>query len=80
VPAGTVPAVVVGLAMEKRTTFEPMEWKPIISPVDPVAEPRESSEPITISPSTVPVRATVPLVVPATLCAETVDKVNAAVP
>ncbi len=45
-----------------------------------VAEPSELSEPITISPRTVPVRATVPLVVPAALYAETVDKVNAAVP
>ena len=45
-----------------------------------MADPSESREPITISPGTVPVRARVPLVVPAALYAATVDKVNAAVP
>ena len=45
-----------------------------------MADPNESSEPMTISPSTVPVRARVPLVVTAALYAATVDKVNAAVP
>jgi hypothetical protein len=46
----------------------------------PVAEPRELSDPKTISPRAAPVRANVPVVASATLCAPTVAEVNAAVP
>jgi hypothetical protein len=46
----------------------------------PVVEPRELSDPKTISPRATPVRAKVPVVASATLCAPTVAEVNAAVP
>jgi hypothetical protein len=46
----------------------------------PVAEPRELSDPKTISPSAAPVRVKVPVVVSAPLCAATVAEVKAAVP
>jgi len=66
-PAGTVPAVVVGLVMEYLTTLEAMGWNPMMRPVEPVAEPSELSDPITMSLMPAPVSATVPLVVPAAL-------------
>jgi hypothetical protein len=46
----------------------------------PVAEPSEFNEPITMSPSATPVNPKLPVVASATLCAETVAEVNAAVP
>jgi hypothetical protein len=46
----------------------------------PVAEPRELSEPKTISPSAAPVRVKVPVVASSALYALTVAEVNAAVP
>jgi hypothetical protein len=80
VPAGTVPAVVVGFVIEYLTTLLAIGWNPIIRPVDPPTVPSELSDPITISPSSLPVKANVPFVVPAPLNAETVAAVNAAVP
>jgi hypothetical protein len=46
----------------------------------PVAEPSEFNEPIIMSPSATPVKPKLPVVASATLCAETVAEVNAAVP
>ena len=45
-----------------------------------MADPKELSEPKTISPSAAPVRAKVPVVASNVLCALTVAEVNAAVP
>jgi hypothetical protein len=46
----------------------------------PVVEPSEFNEPIIMSPSAAPVNPKLPVVADATLCAETVAEVNAAVP
>ena len=63
-----MPAVDPLLFTTYLTTFDAIGKKLVTIWVVPVVDPRESIEPITISPRAAPVRANVPVVVSAKLC------------
>jgi hypothetical protein len=63
-----VPAVDPLLFTTYLTTFDAIGKKLVIIWVVPVVDPRELIEPITMSPSSAPVIANVPVVASARLC------------